>query len=121
MRDHIYRRGDVLLVDLPFADVARSKVRPVLVVQNDIANEVSGNSIVVAISSRVPRRLLPVQYKVPDGSSQARDAGLSKSSVVDCGVIFTLAKHRLRRKIGGLPTEAMAEIDQCLEISLALD
>lgn len=120
MRDQIYRRGDVLLVDLPFADVTSSKVRPVLIVQNDVANEVSGNLIVVAISSRVPQRLLPVQYKVTAETSLAQAAGLSKSSVVDCGVIFTIAKHRVRRKIGAFPPDAMAQVDKLLKVSLAL-
>ncbi|MFQ6100164.1 MAG: type II toxin-antitoxin system PemK/MazF family toxin [Anaerolineae bacterium] len=120
MSNPAYHHGDLLLVSLPFADVVQSKVRPVLLVQNDIANKVSGNLIVAAISSHVPQRLLPVQYKVAAGSSLAQEAGLVRDSVVDCGVIYTIAKSRVRRKIGALPPDAMAEIDSRLKISLAL-
>jgi len=83
MHDQIYHRGDVLLVDLPFADVARSKARPVLVIQSDIANDVSGNLIVVAISSRAPQRRLPVQYRVSCCSSQAQAAGAQRNPIRD--------------------------------------
>lgn len=73
----IYRRGEVLLVELPFADITGSKVRPVVVVQNDIANKVSGNLIVVSVSARVPHRS---QHRVEAASSVGRQAGLIKDS-----------------------------------------
>ncbi len=117
---YVYLRGDVLLADLPFADITGSKVRPVGVVQNNVANKVSGNLIVVAISARVPYHLLPTQYKIKADSLVGRQAGLIKDSVVDCSVIYTIAKGRIRRKLGSFPPEAMAMIDECLKISLAL-
>ena len=117
----IYLRGDVLLTDLPFADITGSKVRPVVVVQNNIANKVSGNLIVVAISTKVPHHLLPTQYKVNADSFVGRRTGLVKDSIVDCSVIYTVSKSRVRRKIGSFPPEAMAEIDKRLRVSLALD
>jgi mRNA interferase MazF len=120
MSTSAYHRGDLLLVSLPFADVTKSKVRPVLLVQNDVANRFSGNLIVVALSSRVPKRLLPTQYKVTVGSPLAQQAGLVKDSVVDCGVIYTLAKSRVRRKIGSFSPQAMAQIDSRLKTSLSL-
>jgi mRNA interferase MazF len=120
MSNPTYHRGDLLLVDLPFADVAQSKVRPALLIQNDVANKFSGNLIVVAISFRVPQRLLPTQFEIHAQSSLAQAAGLVRDSVVDCGVIYTIAKTRVRRKIGAFPSEAIAEINARLKISLAL-
>ena len=116
----VYLRGDVLLADLPFADITGSKVRPVVVVQNSFANKVSGNLIVVAISTKVPQRLLPTQYKIKADSLVGKRAGLVKDSVADCSVIYTLAKGRIRRKLGAFPLEVLAKIDECLKISLAL-
>ncbi len=121
MRVRQYRRGDVLLADLPFADITGSKVRPVVVVQNDIANKVRDHLIVVAISSKVPSRLVPTQYLVRRTDEVARQAGLIKDSVVDCSVIYTISKRRIVRKVGSFPPEAMAQIDRCLKISLALE
>ena len=117
----IYRRGEVLLAELPFADITGSKVRPIVVVQNDIANKVSGNLIVVSVSARVPHYLLPTQYRVEAASSVGKQAGLIKNSVVDCSVIYTVAKNRIRRQLGAFPREAMSEIDDCLRVSLSPD
>lgn len=69
----LYQRGDVLLADLPFADAVRSKVRPVLVVQNDVANRLRDNLIVAAFSSRLPAHLLPTQYRVKAKMSPITD------------------------------------------------
>jgi mRNA interferase MazF len=49
------QRGDVVLVDYPYAGGAASKVRPALVVQNDRDNQRLVNTIVVQITS-VTRR-----------------------------------------------------------------
>ena len=81
----------------------------------------SANLIVVAISTRLPDEALPVQFVVMQDTRIARAAGLTRSSVVDCGVIATVAKSLVQRKIGSFPPEAMVRIDQCLKISLALD
>lgn len=74
----------------------------------------------MAFSSRVPSRPLPTQYRVKANSRLAQRAGLIRDCVVDCGVIYTIAKNRIRRKIGSFTNEAMDEIDRCLKISLAL-
>lgn len=115
-----YRRGDVVLAELPFADVAGAKVRPVVVVQNDIGNRFSPNLIVVMSTSQVPSRALPVQLVVIAGSYACRSAGLDKATLIDCGVIHTLAKSHIIRKIGVLPAETLAQLDRRLKISLAL-
>lgn len=115
-----YRRGDVLLADLPFADAVGSKVRPVLVVQNDVANKLRNNLIVVVFSSRIPSRVLPTQYHLRANSALAKKAGLKRDSVVDCGVIYTISTNRIRRQLGSFTDEAMAVVDHCLELSLSL-
>src|SRR5713226_5859567 len=52
-----YRRGDVLLVALPLvSDPAQRKIRPVVVIQNNVGNRFSPNLIVAAISSQIPPR-----------------------------------------------------------------
>jgi mRNA interferase MazF len=119
-RSLLFQRGDVLLADLPFADVTASKVRPVLVVQNDVANRLCDNLIVVAFSSRVPPHPLPTQYLVRADSQLALKAGLKRDSVVDCGVVFAIAKRRIRRELGSFTSVAVAEVDSRLKLSLAL-
>ncbi len=59
-----FYRGDVVLVSLPFVtDPTRSKVRPAVILQNDVGNRFSPNLIVAAISSQLPRREYPTNLK----------------------------------------------------------
>lgn len=115
-----FQRGQVLLADLPFADITASKVRPVVLVQNDVANALSGNLIVVSVTSRIARPLLPTQLLLTAGTPEAQQAGLSRDSVIDCGVIYTIAKARIRRTLGHLPPTLMAQVDARLKLSLDL-
>jgi mRNA interferase MazF len=120
MNEITFRRGDVILVEIPFAERKCHKLRPAVIIQNDIGNKFSPNLIVAAISSQVPARALPVQYIVTKDSPIARAAGLPRVSVVDCGNIATVSKTLVRRKLGSFPPQAMSKIDECLKISLAL-
>jgi mRNA interferase MazF len=121
MNERIFRRGDVVLIEIPFAERTDSKLRPAVIVQNDIGNRASANLIVAAISSQLPAQALPVQYIVPEGTPVAQAAGLPRASVVDCGNIYTIFKRLVRRKLGAFPREAMSQIDTCLRVSLALN
>ena len=46
-------RGDVVIVDLPFTDVRSGKIRPALVVQNDVANARRRKTIVAMITGNL--------------------------------------------------------------------
>ena len=53
------QRGEVVLVDYPYAVGGGAKVRPVLVIQNDRDNQRLMNTIVVQITSVTRRALGP--------------------------------------------------------------
>ncbi len=90
------------------------KTRPALVIQNDIANAVSPNTIVAAIHHENFKRL-PVHVSVPAGM-----AGLTKNSVIDLGYIRTIPQRVLGRKIGSLPEKTVAAVEQAIRISFGL-
>lgn len=117
-----FRRGDVVLIAFPYIqDYTKSKVRPAVVVQNDIGNAYSDNLILASISSQVPEQEFPVHYRVYAGSKIAKEAGLTGDCVVKAETIITVPKSRVIEKLGRFPPEAMAEIDRCLRISLDLE
>ena len=63
------KRGEVVLVDFPFASGGGSKVRPALVVQNDHNNAVLSDTIVVPITSNVARAArVPTQFAIDQAS-----------------------------------------------------
>lgn len=47
------RRGDIVLVDFPYASHRASKLRPAVVVQNDVDNLRLRNTIVAQITTRL--------------------------------------------------------------------
>jgi len=116
-----YRRGEVLLVALPFVSApARSKIRPAVVIQNNVGNRFSPNLIVAAISSQLPPRDYPTNYVVRLSSSEGEGTGLDRDSVVQAEVILTIPKVAVVRHLGYFGATAMRAIDERLRVSLDL-
>lgn len=110
----IIKRGDLYYADLsPVVGSEQGGIRPVLVVQNNIGNKYSPTIIVGAITSQLEKAKLPTHIKVP-----AETAGLPKNSIVLLEQIRTIDKKRLKEKIGELPVNVMARINEALMISL---
>lgn len=110
------RRGDVVLLPLPLVtDFSQRKLRPAVVIQNDIGNRHSANVIVVPVSSRVPAQDYPVNHRLPSGT-----AGLDRASVILAGTILTIPQSIIIRRLGRLPADDLLALDACLRVSLAL-
>lgn len=111
------RRGDVFDIDFdPSRGHEISKVRPAVVVQNDIGNRYSPLVIVSPIrGAEHIRRLYPVIVRVEKG-----EGGLDKESVVQCDQLKSLDKLRIVRKRGRFSRDVMEKVDKALKISLAL-
>ena len=114
------KRGDIVLLDYPYADGSGSKVRPALVVQNDRDNQRLANTIVALITKNVSRVHEPTQLLIDVSTPEGRQSRLNQTSAVTCGNLFTVAQTKDRRVIGGLSPSTMAQIDACLRASLDL-
>lgn len=109
-------RGDIYFADLnPGIGSEQMGLRPVLVVQNDVGNKYSPTVIVTAITSKTDKNRLPTHIGI-----SASGHGLERDSVILAEQIRTLDKSRLRDKMGQLPPEVMAQVDQALQISLGM-
>lgn len=116
-----FRRGDVVLVSFPYVtNPARSKLRPAVVVQNDVGNRFSPNLIVAAISSQIPIRHYPTNVVVRHEPPGAEGTGLGRDSVVQAEVILTIPKGSVARGLGRFDGSTMLAVDQCLRVSLGL-
>jgi mRNA interferase MazF len=89
--------------------------RPALIIQNDIGNEVSPQTIVASCST-AREKLFPFLVSVT-----ARESGLPKDCNINLSAIMTIDKLRLGEKCGELSKEKMDEVDKALKISLGLD
>ena len=108
------KRGDIFYADLsPVVGSEQGGIRPVLIVQNDVGNKFSPTVIAAAITSRQSKANLPTHIML-----DADRSGLLKDSVVLLEQIRTIDKRRLKEKIGELPINMMARVNEALLISL---
>jgi len=111
-----YRRGDVWLAGLdPVIGSEQGKTRPVVIVQNDVANEYSPVVIVAAVTTAVGPREYPTEVRV-----RAPEGGLEKDSAILLNQIRTIDKRRMIERWGTLAPETMQRLDEALKISLGL-
>ena len=114
------QRGEVVLVDYPYAGGGGTKVRPALVIQNDRDNQRLLNTIIVQITSLTRRAVEPTQLLIELATPAGRQSGLRQDSVVNCANLLTLDQGKVLSKLGNLPEVLMRQLDDCLKAALDL-
>ncbi|MFA5358134.1 MAG: type II toxin-antitoxin system PemK/MazF family toxin [archaeon] len=111
------KRGDILLINLdPVKGSEQGKIRPCVVIQNDISNEYSPTTIVAAITSALSDKKYPTEVKIAP-----KESCLLKESTILLNQIRTISlKDRAIKKIGKLTNSKMNEVNEAIKISLAL-
>ena len=110
------RRGEIYFAELnPVVGSEQGGTRPVLVVQNDIGNQYSPTTIVVAITSQISKGKLPTHVEI-----RAERSGLERDSVILTEQVRTIDKTRLKKRISMLDDADLQKVNQALEISLGL-
>jgi mRNA interferase MazF len=115
-RPHI-RKGDLVLVDIPYLDATQAVKRPALV----ICDPTQMLDIVIAgITSRIRKPLpathYPITHKHPDWAV----SGLRLDSAVRCDRIFTIESGEIHRVIGSLSLATILEIDAHVKRALGI-
>lgn len=110
-------RGDILLVKLdPVMGSEQGKTRPCVVIQNNVGNQFSPNTIVVPITSQTSTKLYPTDVRVNPGEIQLPTGGIIK-----CEQIRSISiENRVLQKLGHASPQTMQKVDAALKISLAL-
>jgi len=110
------KRGEVWLVRFPFTDLTSTKLRPALVVA--VHGE---DAIVVGIFSRLPAGTLRKTWVRIDGEHPTfPETGLKKASLLKAEKIATVHESVFQRKLGKLPPDAMAQVQEALKTALLL-
>lgn len=116
-----YLRGDVVLVNYPFADQTGSKVRPTLVVQADVWNRRLECTILAMITSSPRRRVdAETQLAIDLNHPESAGCGLRADSIVQCENLVTYKQSRILRHLGRLTDSLMCGVDACLQATLNL-
>ncbi len=114
-------RGDVVLVNYPFASGGAAKVRPAVVVQCDRNNARLDNTIIAQITSRTRYALSEkTQFLIESASPAGQQAGLIIDSALSCENLYTVRQDSIVRKIGTLTGDLLKQVDGCLKASLEL-
>jgi len=111
------KRGEIYFAQLnPVVGSEQGGIRPVLVVQNDIGNQYSPTTIILAITSQINKAKLPTHVEI-----EAHAYGLERDSVILAEQIRTIDKSRLKQRLAVLKEDAMKKVDQALMVSLGLE
>jgi mRNA interferase MazF len=110
------RRGSIYFVDFePVRGSEQGRIRPALVIQNDVGNQSSSTTIVAAVTSRMPSRRYPFHVWLPEDV-------LPKPSLVMCEQIRTVAVERFTSgPVAVCSPELMREVDRALVRSLGIE
>lgn len=112
----LVKRGDIFFAALnPVQGSEQGGTRPVIVVQNDVGNQYSPTTIVLAITSQINKAKLPTHVEIP-----CVESGLNKDSVVLAEQLRTIDKSRLIQKIATVEHHTMEKIDKAMAISIGL-
>ena len=114
------RRGEIRFVDLePIRGAEADKRRPAVIVSNDGANEAAtrlgrGVVTVVPVTTNVAR-VHPFQVLLP-----ASETGLAADSKAQAEQVRSVAVERIGDRVGVVPRDRLAALDEALRLHLAL-
>jgi len=109
------KRGDIYYVEFgQTIGSVQGRLRPVVVLQNDIGNKHSPTLIVATITSKSNKK-----RQMPTHIVFTMD-GLEKESIVQLEQITTIDKSQLLNYVGKMPLYVMDRIDEAVKVSLNL-
>ena len=100
----MYKRGEIVLVPVPFSDLSSIKKRPVLVISNTTHNLTSPDMVVVAITSNL------VQIGIVIEQSDLTSGVLPKKSLIRCEKIYTLEQSIIIKRFGVLSDDVLQKV-----------
>lgn len=110
------KRGDILLVNFePVKGSEQGRIRPAIVIQNNILNKFSPLTIVAPVTSKIYEKEYPTNVFIKQD-----DSVLNNDSTILLNQIRTIDKRRIMRKLGALDIFFMNKIDLAIKICLGL-
>src|SRR5258707_13110513 len=105
------KRGDVVLVQVPFVGAPGAKVRPALTVQCDALHGMIRETIIAAITSNLSNVHHSHQLLIDLSTADGAASGLLTDSAVRCERLHTVPQTDVQRIIGRLSDALMVRID----------
>ena len=100
----MYKRGEIVLVPVPFSDLSNAKRRPVLVVSNTAHNYANLDMVVVAITSNLLQNGIVIE------PGDLTVGILPKRSIIRYDKIYTLEQSIVIKRFGVLSDNVMIKV-----------
>ena len=97
---------DLVLLSYPFSSMENMKIRPALVISNNLFNKKSQDCILVPLTSVIKNEL----YSIIITQENLKEGKLIKTSRIKVDKIFSLQKDLIRMKIGVLDEETFDKV-----------
>jgi mRNA interferase MazF len=111
------KRGNILFVDFePVRGSEQGRIRPAIVIQNDILNKFSPLTIVAPVTSKIYDKEYPTNVFI-----KKEDSKLNNNSTILLNQIRTIDKRRIIKKLGSLDIYTMNKVDMAIKVSLGLE
>lgn len=111
------KRGDILIVNFETVKVSeQGRIRPAVVIQNDMLNKYSPLTIVAPVTSKVYEKEYPTNVFI-----RMEDSGLNVDSTILLNQIRIIDKRRIIKKISSLNLFLMGKVDMAIKVLLALN
>lgn len=116
VKNWIYRRGDIYLVDFdPVVGSEQGGVRPGLVLQKDIGNFFSPTMVVAPVTTQLKRLDLPTHVLLENVR------GLNATSMAVIEQPKPIDKQRIRRYLGKINKEQMKAVEAAMLIEFGME
>ena len=106
----MFKQRDIILIPIPFTDLASQKKRPAIVISSDKYNDTSEDIIVVALTSNVKKQ----DFTIVITSEDLEDGKLKTTSMIRVDKIYTLNKSIVLKQFGRIKSSALAKIKTTL-------
>ncbi len=115
------RRGDVVIVSVPYYDRPGAKDRPAVIVQCDGNNGRLTSTLVAGVTSNLRRVAIePTQFLIDPATADGASSGLAMPSAVKCENLYTVSQRAIKQTLGHLSGPLKQKLDACLKVSLEL-
>lgn len=94
----MYKQGEILLIPIPFSDLASNKKRPVLVLSNSQYNDKTEDIIVAAITSNLEQK----EYTILVTNEDLLSGKLKVDSCIRADKIYTLSQDIVIKRFGSV-------------------
>jgi len=100
----MYRRGEIVLIPVPFSDLSSVKRRPVLVISNMSYNSKNNDMIVVAITSNLQQNGIAIDIK------DLLSGELPRKSLIRYDKIYNLEQRIVIKQLGIVSENVMKKV-----------